>query len=402
VHATQHELSEVIAPGGLLPQAKVTVESVTTLDGVAALQPDYERLLQVVGNTLPFALHEWHLPWCQHFLNLNPRREDRPLFYVLRDLAGVCVAIIPFIVSRRRIGPLSLVYLRLLGADPVLTEIRGPIVAPGYEHLVVRAVRDSLHSRGDWDWIHWMGIRSDFTEALGKGGTIEWQPSRPYYVLDLAPTWDKFRAGLKRNIRESLRHCYNSLKRDGLQFELLVIRDPADMPQGLARFLELHDMRANLKVGVIHRNCFPTEASRRFLYAVCERLAMSGVVRLFQLRVGAQIVAARIGFVVGDSLYLYYTGYDPEWYRYSVMTTTDAEAIKYAISQGLKTVNLSPGKISAKTRWGPRELEYTSAYEARNRLRSRLARYAYVRSTSVDGVPGRLVQLLGAARRLWS
>jgi CelD/BcsL family acetyltransferase involved in cellulose biosynthesis len=247
-----------------------------------------------------------------------------------------------------------------------------------------------------------MGIRSDFTEALGKGGTIEWQPSRPYYVLDLAPTWDKFRAGLKRNIRESLRHCYNSLKRDGLQFELLVIRDPADMPQGLARFLELHDMRANLKVGVIHRNCFPTEASRRFLYAVCERLAMSGVVRLFQLRVGAQIVAARIGFVVGDSLYLYYTGYDPEWYRYSVMTTTDAEAIKYAISQGLKTVNLSPGKISAKTRWGPRELEYTSAYEARNRLRSRLARYAYVRSTSVDGVPGRLVQLLGAARRLWS
>ncbi len=27
------------------------------------------------------------------------------------------------------------------------------------------------------------------------------------------------------------------------------------------------------------------------------------------------------------------------------MTTTEAEAIKYAIAQGLKTVNLSPGKV---------------------------------------------------------
>jgi CelD/BcsL family acetyltransferase involved in cellulose biosynthesis len=94
----------------------------------------------------------------------------------------------------------------------------------------------------------------------------------------------------------------------------------------------------------------------------------------------------RIGFVVGDSLYLYYSGYDPEWSRYSVMTTTVAEAIKYAIAHRLKTVNLSSGNDVSKTRWGPRELQYTSAYEQRDRLRSRLASRAYVRTHSGEGL----------------
>ena len=49
-----------------------------------------------------------------------------------------------------------------------------------------------------------------------------------------------------------------------------------------------------------------------------------------------QIVAMRLGFVVDDSLYLYYSGYDPLWARYSVMTTTVAEALKYAIACGLQ------------------------------------------------------------------
>src|ERR1700704_5615101 len=99
-------MTEIIAAGGLRPKATVTIETVTTVDGIAALRPCYERLHRVTGNTLPFALHQWHLTWCQHFLNSDPRRDDRPLFYVLRDGAAQCVAIIPFIVSRRRIGPL--------------------------------------------------------------------------------------------------------------------------------------------------------------------------------------------------------------------------------------------------------------------------------------------------------
>ena len=61
-------------------------------------------------------------------------------------------------------------------------------------------------------------------------------------------------------------------------------------------------------------------------------------------------MATRIGFVVEDSLYLYYSGYDPEFSRFSIMTTVVAEAIQYAISERFRTVNLSTGKDLSKRR----------------------------------------------------
>jgi CelD/BcsL family acetyltransferase involved in cellulose biosynthesis len=394
-------LNKIIAGSGLLSKATVTVDTVTTVDGIAALRPCYERLQGVTGNTLPFALHEWHLAWCHHFLNRTPRIHDEPLFYVLHDSAGACVAIVPLILTRRQVGPLKIVSINLLGADPAMTEIRAPLIDPDYEYLTARAVRDHLAKIGDWDWIYWSGISDAFGEALAVDGRLLWQPALPDYVLDLAPTWEEFRRRLKRNIRESLRHCYNSLKRDNHSFELQVIENLPELRRGLDRFLELHALRAGLKTTSMHPDWFATQVTRDFLYEVCERLSRRGAVRLFQLKVGSQIAAMRIGFVAGDSLYLYYSGFDPAWSRYSIMTTTVAEAIKYAIAQGLKTVNLSPNKEISKTRWSPRQVDYKSAYEQGARLRSRLARRTYMTARSGKGLQSWVLQHLSLARRDW-
>jgi len=67
--------------------------------------------------------------------------------------------------------------------------------------------------------------------------------------------------------------------------------------------------------------------------------------------------------VVGHTLYLYYSGFKPPWGRYSVATTIQAEAIKYAIACGLKSVDLSPGRVVSKTRWSPREVLYGRAVQ---------------------------------------
>jgi CelD/BcsL family acetyltransferase involved in cellulose biosynthesis len=383
-------------------QRTVTVETVTSVDGVAALRPCYERLQRAAGNILPFALYEWHLAWCHHFLNRSPRIRDEPLFYVLRDAEGECVAILPFIVSRRRVGPLKIVSIDLLGADPLITEIRAPVIVPGYESLTARAVQHQLANFLDcnWDWIHWSGISAAFAEALAADGSLRWLPSLPDFVLDLAPSWEEFRRGLKRNIRESLRHCYNSLKRDGLQFELQVVDSVPEVRRNVDRFIELHAMRAGVTGTTPHPNRFASPISRDFLYEVCERLAGSGALHLFRLNMGSQIVAMRIGIAAGDSLYLYYSGYDPAWARYGVMTTTVAEALKYAIAHGFKTVNLSPTREVSKTRWGPREVVFRSAFQQGARLRSRLAARAYVTARSGAGLQSRLLQLI-PARRNW-
>ncbi len=161
------------------------------------------------------------------------------------------------------------------------------MIQRGFEHLTARAVRDGLAKVHDWDWIHWSGVSEAFAGALG-GGALHWQPPLSDFVLDLPPSWEEFRSRLKRNIRESLRHCYNSLKRDGHRFELQVIEDPAGVRQGLDRYLALHTMRANLKHTVVHPDRFASRICREFLYAVCERLAARGAVRLFALKIGEQ------------------------------------------------------------------------------------------------------------------
>jgi hypothetical protein len=81
------------------------------------------------------------------------------------------------------------------------------------------------------------------------------------------------------------------------------------------------------------------------------------------------------------------------------MTTTVAEAIKYAINNGFRTVNLSPNADVSKIRWSPRQVDYLSAFEPRGRLRSRLANRAYVKLQALQ--PSPLLQTLFAARR-WS
>jgi CelD/BcsL family acetyltransferase involved in cellulose biosynthesis len=381
---------------------ELNIAVVDSVEGIRALRSDYEHLYRATGNTLPFALQEWHLAWCAHFLDRDPQVRRQPLFHVLRDRSGECAAILPLMFTRRRVGPLKVASVSLLGADPNFTEIRNPLVKPGYERLTLQAVHASLASIDEWDWIDWNGIGEPLAAALAAEFTPLWYEAREDFVLDLPPSWEELRAGLSRNMRKWLRHCYNSLNRAGHSFELVVAREPAEVRPALDRFLELHTLRAQMAWGQKHQDSFTARPVRDFLYDVCERFAARRALRVFQLKIDGAIVTSRIGFVAGDSVYLYYSGFAPTWARYSVMTTTMAEAFKYSIAEGLKSVNLTLIREQSKLRWRPRIVEFHSALVQRQLLRSRLMCRAYLAVRSAQGAPGRLLQNLLWRNRSWS
>jgi hypothetical protein len=84
------------------------------------------------------------------------------------------------------------------------------------------------------------------------------------------------------------------------------------------------------------------------------------------------------------------------------MTTTMAEAIKYAIAGRLRSVNLSPGTDVGKTRWGPREIALRSGFVQRDGLVSGIVCKTYFEGRFGDGALARLVQYAAPARRDWS
>ncbi len=380
----------------------LSVEICTTVNGLLALRQEYERLNRTTSNTLPFLTHEWHVAWCNQFLKVDKKLQSQVHVYVVYNRAGKCLALMPLISSRRQLGLLKIRHLDLIGADPAITEIRGALVEPGYELSVARAVRQKLQEERAFSWVRWSGIAGAFIEALSAGSDrLTWDNPKIDYVLDLPKTWEELRAGLKRNVRESLRHCYNSLKRDGLQVKLEIAEDPDSVRVAICRFLTLHAMRARRSDTTWHGDLFANPVSQRFLHEVTQRFAERGRVRVFQLVIGRQVVASRIGFVVGDSLYLYYSGYDPQWSKYSVMTTTVAEAIKYAISQGFSTVNLSPGTDVSKTRWSPREVPIAQVTQVFPSVISRVAWAFYRRATANPGRSPWFTLIAGRAKRQW-
>ena len=271
--------------------------------------------------------------------------------------------------------------MQLIGADPNITELRSMVCDPAIEKDCYQAVMQHLAScANQWDWVTWEGLKTDVATDAGVREPLACTQEKSTFVLGLPSTWDLFKQGLRRNIKQSLRHCYNSLKQDGLTHRLEVLAEPEVITSALTDFFRLHAARANLAGGVTHTDVFASRQAREFLIEVCGRLANRGAARVFQLWVDDTLVATRLGFVMSDSLYLYYSGWDPEYRRYSVMTTLLAEVIRYAIGQGLPHVNLSTGDDVSKTRWGAREVRYGGGRQLSTRRRARAIHFVYDRA----------------------
>ncbi len=402
----------------------LTIQRVTSLDGLLGLQTAWRALEATAGAQLPFQTWEWAVAWWQHLREDNRGVRDQLRVCVVRDANEEVVAIAPLILTERpSFGPVRLRQIQFIGADPNITEIRGMLCRPDLEAACCQLLRIHFAEHAaEWDWITWDGLCPSVAKATGQPDQLD-QPhqgkrreqpeqhaqpgpqdlraglDKSAFVLSLAADWETMKSQLGRNIKESLRKCYNSLRRDGLEFALEVVEEPDAVESGLTEFFRLHADRADRTDTVQHANVFASDEARSFLADVCCRLAERGVAKLFRLRIDGHVVAVRVGFQMGNQLYLYYSGWDTAFSRYSVMTTLLAEIVKYAIAQGMRSLNLSTGNDVSKTRWRPQEMVYRSAVQVAPRARARAHYFGFraVRSVGAGRVaremlPGFLVR----------
>ncbi len=377
------------------------VTTLTTHHDLAELEGAWRTLLARTSNDLPFQLPEWDHSWWECFRQDAALIRDSLRIKVVRDGSGDLLGILPMMLTERPgFGPVRARTLALLGADRNVTEMRSPIVDPARQGEVARALATNLLLDRSWDWVAWQGLdrSSEFAGELDGARALQWGASETASIMPLAPTWEAFRAGLKRNIKESLRHCANSLKRDGLTARLVVAEERADVDRALDTFFVLHGKRAHDESGPEHPDRFAAETPRRFLRQVCERLSGHGGARVLTLFVNDEPVASRVAFVMPRCLYLYYSGYEPAWRKYSVATTLVAEAIKYAIGLGLPRLHLSMGQDVSKSRWGPETSELHNAVWTSPRSSSRAAFWLYSRSRRSFAADSTLGHMLAQRR----
>jgi len=261
------------------------VEVITSFAKLWSLEREWRELETACATDLPFQSWEWSTGWWSHL------REDAA---TVRDSLRVCIVrtenwqllgiALLMITERPSLGPIRLRILQFIGADPNITELRSMLCLPAFEEDCYDAVQEHLSaSAKEWDWIAWEGVQPHIGNELQLVDRFSSVEEKSALVLDLAPTWKQFKDPLGRNIKQSLRKCYNSLKRDGLTYRLEVVEQSYQIDSALDESFRLHTARANLDGTVNHPDIFLQPRIREFLIEVCQRLAKRRVVRIFQL-----------------------------------------------------------------------------------------------------------------------
>ncbi|MCC2655005.1 MAG: hypothetical protein K0Q76_113 [Panacagrimonas sp.] len=369
------------------------------MESVAA---EWDALEAQISPRLPFRGAWWNILWWRHFHENRLLVSDALRVFTVRDASGSLLAVFPMMLTSRPGRGYALHrMMQFFGSDPNLTEVRGPICRRRDQARAIVAVSAALTQRGsEWDEVQWSGLRPDRETrgALESVPGVRWTDPLEVFYLDLPSTWEEFKRTRSRNIKESLRKCYNSLKRDELACSLQVVETVGQAPDALDEFLQMHAMRAARQDTVQHPNVFASEVSKSFLRDYAAYLASIGGLRLFRLEVAGETVATRLGFQLGNELYLSFSGYRPEWAPYSVATTLVAEVLQWAIAQGLGIVNLSAGRDASKTRWGPSVVSFERAgqrsSDPSSAWRRRIYRAARDRSRDDRSWPGRWLATL--------
>jgi CelD/BcsL family acetyltransferase involved in cellulose biosynthesis len=374
------------------------VQRITRFAELQSLAAEWEEIDALSFPRTPFTSPVWNLLWWRHFREKRLWIRDELFVLTVRDEHQRLIALAPLMrTSRPAWGPLRMREIQFFGADFNVTELRGPVCRPEHRTEATRVLHGYLmECSAEWDRLHWGGVPAEQSEALGL--PPPWRSVEDYY-LRLPGSWQELASGLSRNMKEALRKCYNSLKREGHAFTFHAAGRPEDVNVALNEFFRLHRARAQLADTVTHNDSFGTGRARRFLRDYAHRMAQRGQLRIFQLIIDETVVATRIGFVLGTQLYLYYSGYSPHWRKFSVMTTLTVEAVRWAIEQRLEIVNLSTGRDHAKLRWQPAVVEYTD-----HTLKSPASQGRWVQDKALgilrhEPIRSILHRLLGSARR---
>jgi CelD/BcsL family acetyltransferase involved in cellulose biosynthesis len=357
------------------------IEKLASATDIAAILGEWEALAARTSPWSPFATPTWNTLWWKHYCNRQMLGSREFFVHVIRGECNRLIGVAPLLLRRIPvIGGLELRAIEFFGTDPSITEIRGVVCELADQLAVLQALRNHFHvAVADWDLFRWQGIRAKAMLAFnGSTPPLGSAEILPDYVLPLPATFHNLLAAVSSNMRKNLRKAYQLLDRDGHAFNFRAVGAVDEYHGALERFFRLHSARAQVsEVNFKHADRFADGVNRDFIREFAGAMALQGRLRIFELEIAGEIVASRLAFLEGRELYLYYSGYDPDWRKYSVMTTLMAEIMRWSITRKFTAVNLSTSKDLSKLRWRPKEITFMGGLECNSGWRGRVLARTY-------------------------
>ena len=294
---------------------------------LASLRAEWLELLAQQPAPVPFLHPAWQRVWLEEF------QDDRELLLLAVRDGDALLGIAPLL---RQDGRLSFVGHRSI------CDYMDFVVAPGKSHDFFPALLDGLRGEA-WSELDLWGLRdgSPTLEALpaaaeAAGLAFEREEEAVAPRVTLASTWDEYLGTLSKKDRHELRRKLRRLQAAGeLELRTYTAREEveAHLPLLLRMMIESRSDKA----------AFMSEQMGRFFHRMAPAMAEEGLIRLYELELDAKPVASVLCFDQGGQLFLYNSGYDPDFAERSVGIVSKALCLQDAIECGRHCVDFLRG-----------------------------------------------------------
>jgi len=312
-----------------------------------ALETEWNDAVDRAGITHPFLRHEWLRTWWECFGGGR-----RSLHVIVARRGGRIFAIAPFMREHVQMYGMPVRRIDFLQNDHTP---RTDVIVVGDLEDGCRAIWQALRDgRGNWDVLQLSRLPGDsrtreLFERLAGGdrcATGVWRGDvSPYLTLN--GTWDTYLASLSAKFRSNLRNRLSRLTKIG-EPGLEVLEGAAAIEGAREDALRLEASGWKAEAGTSIRSDPDVE---RFYTLLAVRATAHGWLRLLFLTAGGRRIATSYGSCYQGRLFLFKTGYDPEYATCSPFKLLTYFAIKAAYEEGLQEVDFLGDAEPWKLEW---------------------------------------------------
>jgi CelD/BcsL family acetyltransferase involved in cellulose biosynthesis len=307
------------------------------LSDFATLRKPWTKMCQKSRANVLFSSADWSELWWQHFgsgseLYLGSVRED-----------GRCLGIAPLRLENGKV--------RLIGSDDVC-DFLDFIIEPGKETafcdtLIAHLKGEGLTSIELSPLLPNSSVRSYFLKAAQtQGMSVACSQVDVTVGVDLPSDLPDYLSLLSGKQRHELLRKERRLNEEGeIAFRISEKAEPGEIDTFLHFFSESRE----------DKNKFLTPEMESFFRAVINKASENNILNLGILELNKNPVAVTLGFNYRDDVYIYNSGYNPDYRWLSVGMLSKYYHIKHSIEAGKKRFDFLKGAERYKFHLGGKE-----------------------------------------------
>lgn len=333
-----------------LPVARhdaLAVEVISDYAAFVALEAEWNDAVERARVPHPFLRHEWVRTWWDAFSTPATR-----LYIQVVRANGRVTAIAPLMRDTVTMYGVPARRVRFIHNDhtPRTDVIIAEDAKASYQ-AIWRALRSG---RERWDVLLLSQLERDSKTqqifqafaAAERLRTGTWRSSDSPY-LSITGTWDSYLNTLAAKFRSNLRNRLSRLTKIGpVSFEILTDRASIEAAAEEAWRLESSGWKSEAGTSIAS-----DPAVHRFYTSLIERGTQAGWLQLLFLKVGDRRVATSYGASFDQRLFLFKTGYDPEFATGAPFKILTSFAIQEACARGLREIDFLGDAEPWKLEW---------------------------------------------------